>query len=69
MHIDLYTKAILTVIAMALVTIAARDLISPARAQIERCSDLLPCTVKVKGPVQVFGPIETYPLEPRIRPK
>lgn len=58
---DRYTKVVLTVIAGALVAIAARGF-SPtaAEAQSDACggSSLRPCYVR--GPIEVFGTVGTY---------
>ncbi len=45
---DKYTKTILTVIAVALVVIAAQNTITPAKARGDNCGSYMePCFVKV----------------------
>jgi hypothetical protein len=62
MRADLYTRTLLTVIAVALTLIAVQQTTPRASAQFgKECgSRLLPCYVEVRGPVQVFGPLEVF---------
>lgn len=54
--IDAYTKFILTVIAVTLVTIAVHMATSPASAQLGECGSgpFNPCHVQVDNPVEVY---------------
>ena len=53
--IDRYTKAVLTVIAIALSTIAVQQVVGPARAQLgtECGSRITPCFVTTHLPIGV----------------
>jgi hypothetical protein len=47
MRIDLYTKLVLTVIAVSLATIASKQIVQPAVAFNEGCGDRInPCHIK-----------------------
>lgn len=51
---DRYTKAVLTVIAVALVVIAVRDAVPEARAFSQGCGDIInPCSVTNLTPLIV----------------
>lgn len=54
MRIDWYTKAVLTVIAVALVTIAAQDYILPAQAETEVWIAGGHMTVEIDGSVHTY---------------
>lgn len=55
MQIDLYTKAVLTVIAVSLAVLAVRGGIEPARALGDGCGDsrLNPCYVTLDSTLDV----------------
>jgi hypothetical protein len=59
--IDLYTKTVLTVIALALCVIAARGtaLVDPATAQARTCGDNAFNACHVQGKIQVSGEVFT----------
>ena len=65
MRIDWYTKAVLTVIAVALVVIAGEDYVLPAQGQGQRTLDVwvkggsvrVDGIVDVKGEVEIKGPV------------
>jgi hypothetical protein len=71
---DRYTKIVLTVIAAALVTIAAQNLLPTAQAQAPACGSApqVPCWVanSPKEPLIVLPPrgipfyVSNYPLQP-----
>jgi hypothetical protein len=51
--IDTYTKAVLTVIALALVLLTVENLTFQARAQQAACGDYIhPCVVTTENPAQ-----------------
>lgn len=56
MKVDLYTKAVLTVIAIALVSIVFREAIPSARAQLgSGCGDsaFSACYIQIRFPIKV----------------
>jgi len=56
MHIDWYTKVVLTVIAVALVVIAGEDYVLPAQAQELTIQEPLQVTI-VEQPVWIQGTV------------
>ena len=67
--IDTYSKAVLTVIAVALCALVVQNFIQPAAAVGDGCGDVFdPCYVKangtlpvnVNGSVHVYGTVSTY---------
>lgn len=65
MAIDLYTKSVLTVIAIALTSIAIQNYTVPAQA-FSDCGLALPCavtvvnTVDIDGSVDIVGSVHVY---------
>ena len=59
--VDLYTKAVLTVIAVALSAIAIRSAVPSALAVGDGCGSVLdPCYVRQEQKVEVYGTVATY---------
>ena len=63
---DAYTRAVLSVIAVALSLLAARAWVEPAWAQSTECRVTLPSDVRIGGTVQVD--IEDWPDPLQIQP-
>ena len=58
---NLYTNAVLTIIALSLCVIALQNIVQPAAALADNCGNRFdPCYVQVLGTVSVEGSVSTY---------